>query len=95
MFASNPFADLTVLLSPIVMQVYIVLMSLAVAMGTLFDMLHKGSAKYFMRQWKQSRVTATRQLGFIDKAGLALRTFAKVVMTSGEFCNPMRRISHL
>jgi len=31
MFASNPFADLTVLLSSIVMQVYIVLMSLAVA----------------------------------------------------------------
>ena len=95
MFTSNPFADLTVFLPPVAMQIYIVLMIFAVAIGTLFDMLHKGSAKFFMRQWKQSKVTATRQLGIIDNAGLALRTFAKEVVTSGEFCNPMRRISHL
>jgi hypothetical protein len=95
MFTSNPFADLVVFLPPVVMQAYIVLMIAAVAAGTLFDMLHKSSAKFFMRQWKKSKAAATRRVGAIEAASLALRTFAKEVVTSGEFCNPMRRISHL
>ncbi|MGB5472909.1 MAG: hypothetical protein WBQ78_05490 [Gammaproteobacteria bacterium] len=33
MITSNPFADLSVFLPPLIMQVYIVLMILAVAMG--------------------------------------------------------------
>jgi hypothetical protein len=31
----------------------------------------------------------------MDNASLAIRTLLKEVVTSGEFCNPMRRISHL
>lgn len=95
MFTSNPFTDLTVFLPPLVMQVYIVLMIFAVAAGTLFDMLHKSSAKFFMRQWKKSKAAAKRRLSVVDTASLAARTFIKEVATSGEFCNPMRRISHL
>ena len=95
MFTSNPFTDLTVFLPPLVMQVYIVLMIFAVAAGTLFDMLHKDSAKFFARQWKKSKAAATRRLSVVDNASLATRTFLKEVVTSGEFCNPMRRISHL
>ena len=95
MFTSNPFADLAVFLPPLVMQVYIVLMIFAVALGTLFDMLHKSSAKFFMQQRKKSKAAATRQLSIVDTTSLAVRTFLKEVVTSGEFCNPMRRISHL
>jgi len=95
MFTSNPFADLTVFLSPLAMQVYIVLMILAVFLGTLYDMLHKSSAKFFIRQWKKSNAAAKRRLGVVESASLALRTLAKEVVTSGEFCNPMRRVSHL
>ncbi len=95
MFTSNPFADLTVFLPPLVMQVYIVLMIFAVAAGTLFDMLHKSSARFFARQWQQSKAAATRRLSVADNASLAVRTLLKEVITSGEFCNPMRRISHL
>lgn len=95
MFTSNPFADLTAFLSPLVMQVYIVLMILAVAIGTLVDMLHKRSAEFFFRQWKRSRAAAERPLGGMDNALLAARTFLKEVATSGEFHNPKRRISHL
>lgn len=95
MFTSNPFADLAVFLSPLVMQVYVVLMIFAVAIGTLFDMLHKSSAKFFMQQRKKSKAAATRQLSVVDTASLAVRTFLKEVVTSGEFCNPKRRISHL
>jgi hypothetical protein len=95
MFTSNPFAELAVFLPPLVMQVYIVLMIAAVAIGTLFDMLHKRSARFFMQQRKKSQAAATKRLGGMDNASLAVRTLLKEVVTSGEFCNPWRRISHL
>jgi len=95
MFTSNPFAELTAFLPPLAMQVYVVLMILAVAIGTLIDMLHKGSARYFMQARQAARARATRQVGGAEKISLAVRTLLKEVATSGEFCNPRRRISHL
>jgi small-conductance mechanosensitive channel len=95
MYTGNPFADLTAFLPPLVMQVYIVLMIFAVAAGTLFDMLHKNSARFFLRQWKKTKANARRPLGVVDTASLAAKTVAVEVATSGEFRNPRRRISHL
>ena len=95
MFTSNPFADLTVFLPPLVMQVYIVLMIVAVAVGTLFDMFHKGSAQYFVQEMGRSKAAATRRLGVVEIVSLAIRTLLKEMLTSGEFCNVKRRISHL
>ena len=45
MFGHNPFAVLTVFQPSFGMQVYIVLMIVAVAAGTLVDRLHQGSTK--------------------------------------------------
>ena len=95
MFTSNPFADLTVFLPPLAMQVYIVLMIIAVAIGTLLDMLHKSSGKYFARNLENSRAAATTKLSGADKASLAVKTIAIDVATAGEFCNLQRRISHV
>ena len=95
MFTSNPFADLTVFLPPLAMQIYIVLMIFAVVIGTVLDMLHKSSAKFFALDLKKSRAVATRRLSATETTSLAIRTIAKEVVTSGEFCNPKRRISHL
>ena len=95
MFTSNPFADLTVFLPPIAMQVYIVLMIVAVAVGTVLDMLHKSSGKFFARQMEKSKAAATRELSGADIASLAVKTIAIEIATSGEFCNPQRRISHI
>jgi hypothetical protein len=95
MFTSNPFADLTVFLPPIAMQVYIALMIVAVALGTIADMLHKNSGKYFAQRLKNSQAAATRQLSGADIASLAVKTIAIDVATAGEFCNPQRRISHV
>ncbi len=50
MFTSNPFAELTAFLPPRVMQIYIVLMILAIIIGTVLDTYHKGSAEYFSRR---------------------------------------------
>ena len=95
MFTSNPFAGLTVFLPPLFMQVYVVLMILAVAAGTSIDMLHKGSARYFMQMRRASHARATRQLSGGERMSLAVRTLLKEVLTAGEFHNPRRRISHL
>jgi hypothetical protein len=95
MFTSNPFAELAVFLPPIAMQIYIALMIVAVALGTIADMLHKNSGKYFAQRLKNSQAAATRELSGADKVSLAVKTIAIDVATAGEFCNLQRRISHV
>jgi hypothetical protein len=95
MLAGNPFAELTAFLPPLFMQAYVVLMVIAVAGGALFDVIHKGSARFFFRQWRRSRAVAKRPLSRAQAATLAARTLMKEVATSGEFHNPRRRASHL
>jgi hypothetical protein len=94
MFASNPFASLTDFLPPLFMQVYVVLMIVAVIAGTLFDVVHKGSAKFFAQRREESEARARRRLGGGEKVALALETIAEAAV-SGEFCKWPRRISHL
>ena len=60
MFAINPFAALSPAVSPGVMQAYLVIMIILVAAGTLFDIVHKGSAKYFFDNWRKSKGKAKR-----------------------------------
>ena len=95
MFTNNPFAALTEFLSPLVMQIYIVLMILAVVAGTLFDILHKGSAKYFFENWRRSKSKGPQRVGGEDMVALAIKTGLVDVLASGEFCNARRRVAHL
>ena len=95
MFSSNPFAELSASLSPAVMQAYVVIMIVLVVAGTLFEVWHKGSAKYFFENWRKSKAKGVKQLGGGDMAGIAVQTVAVDVLASGEFCNPHRRIAHL
>ncbi len=95
MLNSNPFAELSALISPTVMQTYIVIMILLVAGGTIFDVIHKKSAIYFFRAGQKSKDRATRQVGSGEKISLAVQTAVVEGLTSGEFCNPKRRIAHL
>lgn len=94
MLIDNPFVPLTDFLPPFYLQLYVVLMVLAVAAGTAFDLYHKRSATFFVQQGKRSRAVAARQLGGADTAVIALRTLNEIA-TSGEFCNRNRRISHV
>jgi hypothetical protein len=91
MFAHNPFAALSDALPANAMQIYVALMVLAVIVGTLLDMAHKGSAKYFFANARRSRAVG-RPVG---KASIAVKTMAVDVLASGEFCNPRRRLAHL
>ena len=93
MFTSNPFAELSAFIPPIVMQTYIVVMILMVVGGTLFDIIHKKSALYFFRNWRNSSGKATRPVGGGERASLAIQA-ARVGLASGEFCSAQRRIAH-
>ena len=95
MFANNPFAALTDVLPANAMQVYVVLMVLAVFAGTLFDTIHKGSAKYFFANWRKSKNKGPQQVGGGDMVSLAVKTGLVDVLASGEFCNARRRVAHL
>ncbi len=91
MFALNPFAALSGALPPNAMQIYIALMALAVIAGTLLDMSHKASAKYFFANWRKTRDKGTP----VDVASIAVKTVVVDVLASGEFCNQRRRVAHL
>jgi len=93
MFTSNPFAALGV--APALMQGYVVIMILLVAAGTLFDIVHKGSARYFFDNWRKSRGQGSRQVGGGELAAIAVQTTVVDVLASGEFCNARRRVAHL
>ncbi|MBI3917126.1 MAG: adenylyl-sulfate reductase [Betaproteobacteria bacterium] len=93
-FTHNPFAAVTDFFSPLAMQIYIVLMVLAVVIGTLFDVHHKGSAKFFARRQEKSRAAAQKQLSGTETFALAVETIAEAAV-SGEFCKWPRRTSHL
>jgi len=95
MFMSNPFSELSASISPAVMQGYIILMVLLVIGGTILDMLHKKSAQYFFENSRKAQKNAKRTVSGGEKASLALKTFANEVLTSGEFRNTRRRLSHL
>jgi len=95
MFSSNPFVELSASISPGVMQAYIVVMIVLVAAGTIYDVLHKKSAKYFRENMRKSKAAATQQVGGGEMISMAIKTAVIDVAASGEFCNPRRRIAHL
>ena len=95
MLTYNPFAEISALVSPTAMQVYVVLMVILVIAGTVLDMLHKRSAEYFFENAKRAQKNAKRQVSDAEKVGLAIQTLTSEVLTSSEFCNSRRRLSHL
>ncbi len=95
MFASNPFSELSSFIPPAGMQTYVVVMLLLVIGGTLLDVMHKKSAKYFFESARKARASQERSLGRARKLSVALETIATDVLTSAEFNNPRRRLVHL
>jgi predicted small integral membrane protein len=94
-FTSNPFAELSGSIPPTVMQTYIVVMILMVVGGTLLDIIHKQSAKYFFNNWQNAKNKGTRQVSSGEMASVAIQTALVDVLASGEFCNVQRRVAHL
>src|ERR1700744_6076377 len=93
MFEANPFAALSDAVSPTLMQAFVVLMIVLVVGGTLFDLLHKQSAKYFFQHARKAQ--GDRQVGSWERVSLAFKTAVVDWLAAGEFCSARRRLAHL
>ena len=81
--------------APAFMQAYVIIMVVLVVGGTLYDVIHKKSAKYFFDAAEKSKERGTRDVNGGEKVGIATQTLVSDVLTSAEFCNPKRRVAHL
>jgi len=96
MSTGNPFAALSTSISPAVMQWYVVIMIVLVVVGTLYEVVHKGSARYFFENWRNTKAKkGAKSVSGGELVSIAVQTVAVDVLTSGEFCNPRRRIAHV
>ena len=95
MFTHNPFAELSASIEPAVMQAYVIVMMVLVVAGTLYDVIHKGSARYFFDNWRSATNKGSRRVGGGELVSLAIRTLCVEVLTSAEFCTARRRVAHL
>jgi hypothetical protein len=95
MFTSNPFAELSASVPPVAMQTYVVVMAVLVVVGTIVDIVHKRSARYFFDNWRNSKKKAKQKVGGGEMISIAVQTAVVDVMTSGEFCTVRRRLAHL
>jgi len=58
------------------MQVFVVLMFMLVVVGTLIDVVHKQSARYFFENWQMSKNEGTKQVNGGEVAFMAVQTLA-------------------
>jgi hypothetical protein len=49
MFTSNPFAEISASIAPSIMQIYLVVMIVLMAAGTIYDVLHKFTLSQYDR----------------------------------------------
>ena len=94
MLSVNPFAVAGASLPAGFLQVLLGILVLAVVAGTLFDIIHKGSARYFFANMRRSKDKG-RAMGGGELVSIAVQTAVVDVLASGEFCNPKRRVAHL
>ncbi|MEE9350684.1 MAG: hypothetical protein V3U78_00360 [Thiotrichaceae bacterium] len=95
MFITNPFSALTEYIPASAMQLFLVLMIVFVVGGTILDLLHKKSAKYFFEHSEKQKKSATIEVSSAAKKSLLIKTISSEVLTSSEFSNQKRRLSHL
>ena len=93
MFETNPFAILSDAVDPTIMQAFVIVMIAFVVLGTLADMIHKKSARYFFESARRNQ--GSRTVGGGERIGLALKTALVDWLAAGEFCSSRRRLAHL
>jgi hypothetical protein len=95
MLTNNPFAELSLSLPAISMQIFVILMVLLIIIGTGLDMLHKKNVVYFFRNAKKAKKSATTVLSTGKKTAVILKTVAHDIATTSELGMGKRRIAHV
>ena len=84
MFNNNPFSNLAEVVSPFVMQGFVVAMIILVALGTLIDIIHKKNVKYFFDNAKKAKKNALIELSTAKRTSVILKTVAHDIATTAE-----------
>ena len=69
------------------MQTYVVVMAVLVVVGTLYDVLHKKSARYFLNNLRNKKDQGAQKVSSGKLLSVAVETAVVDVLASGEFCN--------
>ena len=95
MLSINPFSILAETVSPIFMQMFIIVMALHVVVGTLLDIIHKKNVKYFFNNAKKAKLSATKTLSTVEKITVISKTIVSDIATTSELGAGQRRVAHL
>ena len=82
MFYNNPFSNLAEIVSPLVMQGFVVSMIILVAIGTLIDIIHKKNVKYFFDNAKKAKKNAKVELTSWKLTDAAIKRVAHDIATT-------------
>ena len=95
MLSTNPFSMLAETVSPIFMQMFIIVMALFVIVGTLLDIIHKKNVKYFFNNAKKAKLSATKTLSTGERITVISKTIISDIATTSELGAGQRRVAHL
>ena len=95
MLSINPFSILAETLSPIFMQMFIIVMAILVVVGTFVDIIHKKNVKYFFNNAKKAKLSATKTLSTGQKISVISKTIVSDIATTSELGAGKRRAAHL
>ena len=95
MIYNNPFLILSETIPSFVMQTFLLTMITLVVVGTLVDTLHKKNVKYFFKNAKKAKLSATRELGMGEKTSIITKTVVYDIGTTSELGAGKRRVAHL
>jgi len=95
MFSINPFSILAETVSPIFMQLFVIVMTILVVVGTLVDIIHKKNVKYFFNNAKKAKLSATKTLSTGQKISVISKTIVSDIATTSELGTGKRRAAHL
>ena len=95
MITNNPYSNLAELVSPIIMQGFVLAMVGLVILGTLIDIIHKKNVKYFFNNAKKAKKSAKINLTNAQRTSVILKTVAHDIATTAELGRGKRRVAHV
>ena len=95
MLSINPFLVLAETVSPIFMQMFVIVMAILVVVGTLVDIIHKKNVKYFFENAKKAKKSAKKVLTVGEKTSVIFKTVVSDIATTSELGAGKRRVAHL
>ena len=95
MLLTNPFSILVETISPVALQLFVIVMIGLVIIGTLVDIIHKKNVKYFFDNAKKAKLSATRELGAGEKTAVIVKTVIHDIGTTAELGAGKRRVAHI